>query len=120
MSVVDIVALSLIEIVGDFSLKKYANGGNLLHLVGGIIGYIGVVISLIISLEGSTILLVNSAWDGISTILETAAAFILLGERFEFLSQYVGILLIIGGLFLLKIPLTKKNTILDKIQHLFK
>lgn len=68
MSLVEIIGLSLIEIVGDFSLKQYANGGGFVHLAMGITGYIGVVIMLIISLQGSTVLLVNAAWDGMSAL----------------------------------------------------
>ena len=41
MSVVEIFGLSLIEIVGDFALKQYANGGTTAHLIVGIIGYVG-------------------------------------------------------------------------------
>ena len=104
MSVVEIMMLSLTEIVGDFALKKYANGGTGFHLFVGVLGYIGVVIMLIISLKGSTVLLVNAAWDGISALIESLAAIIILGERFEHHSQYAGSILIICGLYLLKLP----------------
>ena len=107
MSVVEMVLLSLIEIVGDFALKQYANGGTSIHLFFGIIGYIGVVIMLIISLKGSTVLMVNAAWDGTSGLIESLASIIILGERFEHHSQYAGVILIICGLYLLKIPITK-------------
>jgi multidrug transporter EmrE-like cation transporter len=107
MSVAQIAGLSAIEIVGDFGLKEFANKGGLIPLLFGLGGYVGVVIMLIVSLQGSTILMVNGAGDGISTIIESLAAYIFLGERFESVYQYFGLLLIIIGLFLLKIPLTK-------------
>lgn len=103
------VLMSLVEIVGDFALKEYANGGNTLHLFTGIIGYIGVVIILIISLKGSTVLLVNAAWDGTSALIESLAAMIILGERFENKSQYAGVVLIICGLYMLKLPITRNS-----------
>ena len=109
MSLVEIIGLSLVEIIGDFALKQYSNGGTIFHLGVGIIGYIGVVIMLIISLHGTTVLLVNAAWDGVSALIESAAAIIILGERFNHYSQYVGVIFIIFGLYLLKIPLTKKH-----------
>ena len=109
MSVAQITALSAIEIVGDFGLKVFANQGGLIPFLFGIGGYVGVVIMLIVSLQGSSILMVNGAWDGISTIIESLAAFVFLGERFDSVSQYLGLLLIILGLFLLKIPLTKEK-----------
>lgn len=109
MSLQQIIALSGIEIIGDFALKKYANNGGILNLGLGIVGYVGVVIMLIISLQGSTVLLVNSAWDGISAIMESVAAIVFLGERFNNYLQYLGIVFIIGGLYLLKIPWSKEH-----------
>ena len=55
MSVAQIVGLSTIEIVGDFGLKEFANKGGLIPFLFGIGGYVGVVLMLIVSLQGSTI-----------------------------------------------------------------
>jgi hypothetical protein len=44
-------------------LKEFANKGGILPFTIGIGGYIGVVYLLIISLQGSTVLMVNGAWD---------------------------------------------------------
>jgi hypothetical protein len=52
--------------------------------------------------------MVNGAWDGMSALLESIAAYLFLGERFNNPLQYVGILFIIIGLFLLRIPVYKK------------
>ena len=101
--------MSVVEIVGDFALKEYANGGASLYLFIGILGYIGVVTILIITLKGSTVLLVNAAWDGTSALIESLAAIILLGERFEHKSQYVGVVLIVCGLYMLKMPIVRKK-----------
>ena len=75
----------------------------------GMGGYIGVIYFLIRSLQGSQILLVNAVWDGLSALLETLAAMIILGEYFEDPWKYVGIALIITGLFFLKMPLKRKK-----------
>jgi len=109
MSFQQILTLSVVEIIGDFALKEFANKGGLLPLLIGIGGYIGVVYWLIVSLQDSNILLVNGAWDGISTIVESIAAYIFLGERFNSHIQYIGLVLIIIGVYLLKIPKSKKN-----------
>jgi multidrug transporter EmrE-like cation transporter len=109
MSFQQIVTLSLVEVIGDFALKEFANKGGLLPLSIGIGGYIGVVYWLIVSLQDSNILLVNGAWDGISAIVESIAAYIFLGERFNSYIQYIGIVLIIIGVYLLKIPKNKKT-----------
>lgn len=104
MHLSDLIALSVVEVFGDFSFKEYANKGGNAYFAGGVLGYIGVIYYLIRSLRGSTILLVNGAWDGISTIIESLAAYVILGERFDHIEQYIGLLFIVIGLFLLKIP----------------
>ena len=109
MSVPELFALSLVEVVGDFALKKFANEGGKLNLSIGIIGYIFVVILLIVSLRGSTVLLVNNGWDAMSTLIESAAAYFILGERFQHKSQYFGVIFIIFGLYMLKVPWTKQK-----------
>ena len=82
MSYIDILLLCLTEIVGDFGFKEFANYGGIKNFAIGTVGYIGVIFFLIKSLQGSQILLVNSAWDGLSTLIESIAAMIILGERF--------------------------------------
>jgi multidrug transporter EmrE-like cation transporter len=109
MSYQDIGALIVTEIIGDFGFLKFANDGGIKPLAIGISGYLGVVYFLIRSLQGSKILLVNAVWDGLSALLETLAAIIILGERFEDPRKYVGIIFIIIGLLFLKVPI-KRNT----------
>src|SRR5690349_8315614 len=104
MSYTKIGALIATEIVGDFGYKKYANEGGLTNFLVGTVGYIGVVYFLIQSLKGSTVLLVNAAWDGLSALVESLAAIVILGERFDDPRKYVGVVLIIAGLFFLKLP----------------
>jgi multidrug transporter EmrE-like cation transporter len=109
MSFVDIGALCLAEIVGDFGFKAFANNGGIRNFATGSFGYLGVIFFLIKSLQGSTVLLVNTAWDGLSTLIESVAAFFILGERFADPMQYVGLALIIVGLFFLKLPVKKEH-----------
>ncbi len=110
MSLSQILGLSLIEIIGDTGVKNFSNNGGLFNLGVGISGYIGIFIMLIISLQNSTLLVVNNAWDGINGLLESLYAYFILGERLEYSFQYLGLIFIIGGLWLLRIPLIKKNT----------
>ena len=109
MSYVDIGALCLAEIVGDFGFKAFANNGGIRNFATGSVGYVGVIYFLIRSLQGSTVLLVNAAWDGLSALIESAAAFFILGERLADPSQYVGLILIILGLFFLKLPVVNER-----------
>jgi len=101
LSIIGLVAIS--EIFTDFALKKYANEGGLSLLAYGIIGYAGVVFFLIQALKGSSVMMVNVAWDGISALIESIAAYVVLGERLTDPNQYIGIGLIVLGLFFLKI-----------------
>jgi multidrug transporter EmrE-like cation transporter len=115
MSLAQISLLSLVEIVGDFGLKKYAHSGKYIHLLAGVVGYIGVVIMLIICFKESSVLLVNAAWDGTSALIESVAAFVFLEERFDHFSQYGGVLMIVLGLYLLKIPIAKKRELMKNL-----
>lgn len=109
MSYLDIGAMCLIEIVGDFSYKEFANKGGFSNFAIGTISYVGVIYFLIRSLQGSQILVVNAAWDAISTIIESVAAFVILGERFDDPWKYFGLFLIVVGLLFLKLPLVRKK-----------
>ena len=109
MSVPQIFSLAAVEIIGDYGLKEYANKGGWHFLATGIVGYISLIVLLIVALQDSTLLLVNNAWDGASSILESAFAFFILGERFTNYLQYIGMGMIVSGMFLLKIPLKKTH-----------
>ena len=109
MSYQDLIPLVLTEIIGDFGYESFANHGGIKNFATGTIGYIGVVYYVIRALQGSNILLINGVWDGLSALIESLAAFIILGERFETWQEYFGLVLIIVGLICLKIPLTRKN-----------
>lgn len=109
MSYIDIGSLALAEIVGDFGFKEFANKGGMPSFALGSIGYVGVIYFLIRSLQGSQVILVNAAWDGISAVIETFAAMVILGEGFSDFKQYLGIVFIIIGLLFLKIPWKRQN-----------
>jgi multidrug transporter EmrE-like cation transporter len=94
--------LSVVEIYGDFALRFYSQTNNIAYLFHGIVGYAGVVFFLIQSLRHGNVLYVNGMWDGMSGILESAAAYIVLGDRLEKPIQYVGLVLTVVGIFLLK------------------
>jgi multidrug transporter EmrE-like cation transporter len=98
----DIVLLSVVEIFGDFNLRWYAQSNQLSYLGYGVLGYIGVIYYLIKSLRSDNILYVNGMWDGVSCLIESVAAYIVLGDRLEKTHQYAGLILVIVGIYLLK------------------
>ena len=101
-SLASIFFLSVVEIYGDFALRFYAQTNNVTYLYHGIAGYVGVVFFLVQSLRYGNVLYVNGMWDGMSSIVESAAAYIVLGDRLEKPIQYVGLVLTVLGIFLLK------------------
>ena len=86
-----IVMLSVVEIYGDFALRFYAQTDKLAYLAHGIAGYVGVVYFLIQSLRLKNVLYVNGMWDGISGIMESAAAYVFLGDRLDKPMEYLGL-----------------------------
>lgn len=92
----------IVEILGDFAIEKYTHTWQLLDLAKGVGYYGGVIFFLIKSLIGLNILYVNGMWDGISGLIESAAAYYFLGERLEFTRQYAGLGMIILGILLMK------------------
>ena len=98
----NIIALCVTEIVGDFGYKNYARTGSLQGFSQGSLGYVGVIYFLIKSLGQGNVLWVNGLWDGMSGIIESVAAYVILGERLHHWYQYVGIIMTSVGLVLLK------------------
>lgn len=101
--VLNLVLLCITEIFGDFQLKFFARGNQLSNLGGGLLGYLGVVFFAIRCFKDANVLWVNGMWDGISAILESIAAYVILGERFNTWQQYAGLAIIVLGIFLLRV-----------------
>ena len=104
MSLLTVSAISLAEIVGDFGYKAYARTGSGTGFAQGTIGYVAVIYFLIQSLKKGNVLYVNGMWDGVSAVLESAAAYFLLGERLKRPIEYFGLIVIIAGIFMLHAP----------------
>jgi len=109
MSYTDIGFIVLTEIVGDFGYKMFAKNGGITNFLIGTGGYVGVIYFLIKTLQYSNILMVNAVWDGVSALLESLAAYYVLGERFHDPWKYFGIVLIVAGLFFLKMPMVSPH-----------
>ena len=102
MTTLNVLWATLAEIIGDFGFKEFARKGTQAGFLQGSLGYVGVIYFLIQSLKTGNILYVNGAWDAISGILESVAAYVLLGERFAHPMQYVALGIISLGLFMLR------------------
>lgn len=100
---INIVLLSAIEIYGDFNLRWFSQTKLPTYLLQGILGYVGVVFFLIRSFSYNNVLYVNGVWDGISGIIESLAAYYYLGDRLNNVQQYIGLIMTIAGVALMKI-----------------
>ena len=101
MSVFNVLLLSLTELFGDTQFKFYARSGLAKNLLAGLAGYVGVIFFLIRSLTQGNVMWVNGMWDGVSGIVNTAFAFMILGERMNHTYQYFGLGLIGLGLMIM-------------------
>ena len=102
-----IALVSLSEYIGDSNFKLYARSGQLNYLGMGVVAYAVMISFLIKSLARSNLKYTNGMWDGVSALLTTILAFLLLGERLTNIQQWIGIAMIVGGIFALhsgKIP----------------
>ena len=104
MSMKNIILLSIAEVLGDFGFKTFARTGAKTSFAQGSLGYVAVIYFLIKSLREGNVLYVNGMWDGISAVIESVAAYIILGERLSRPSEYAGLALIILGIFVLHAP----------------
>lgn len=92
--------LTAVELVGDVSLKQYAQTDNPLFLGVGVSSYLGLTYVLQDALRTEKLAVVNSYWDAYSNLLTTGVAVGVLGEKVSG-QQLVGMLLIGTGLLLL-------------------
>ena len=96
-----IILLCLVEFGGDANFRIYAQKKQIKNLIIGCIFYILLVKILIESLKRNNVILTNGMWDGVSALIETVLAIVLLREKFTHWTQWVGITLIISGITLL-------------------
>jgi multidrug transporter EmrE-like cation transporter len=104
MSLRNIILLSFAEVLGDFGFKTFARTGTKASFAQGSLGYVAIIYFLIKSLKQGNVLYVNGMWDGISAIIESVAAYLILGERLSRPSEYAGLVLIIAGILMLHAP----------------
>jgi multidrug transporter EmrE-like cation transporter len=87
-------------LVGDVSLKYYAQTENPALLGVGVVSYLGLTYVLQDALRTEKLAVVNGYWDAYSNLLTSGVAIGVLGEQVS-MQQVIGLVLIGGGLFLL-------------------
>jgi multidrug transporter EmrE-like cation transporter len=99
----NVVAMVVIEIFADVQLRFYATTDKIIHLVAGLLGYVGILWYFISALRIDNVLYVNALWDGFSHILESAFAYVVMGDRLKHPGEYVGLVMVLGGTYLMRI-----------------
>ena len=92
-----LIIVSIIEYYGDSQLKIFARQNTTSSLVYGILVYAIVTGILVYLLKYGNLMYVNGLWAGISALIETILAFIILHETLDNNVQYIGLLFIIMG-----------------------
>lgn len=105
--IASIILISIIEFIGDSNFKIFARTNDYTSLIIGSIAYIVLVAFLVITLRLSNVIYVNGLWDGVSALIESLLAYLVLKETLSNGYQYAGLGLVIVGIFFLnlgKIP----------------
>ena len=91
MSIVNVALMTASEIWGNAHFKLFTTNGKHHHLYAGLVGYVGVLIFLIKSLQTGSLLWVSAMWEGMIVVLGSLVAVFVLGENFESPIQWVGV-----------------------------
>lgn len=70
-------------------------------MLGGVVGYVGVMYFLIQSFSAESLLYVSAMWEGMITVLGALVAYFFLGERFSSPVQYLGIVFGLMGMLMI-------------------
>jgi uncharacterized membrane protein len=91
-----------IEAIGDYSFTKYVQGErkNILYKILGYVAYITMTELFQFSIEKQGLIWTNTAWDGWSNIVTGLIALLVFKEK-PTLKEFIGILLVSGGLVFL-------------------
>lgn len=100
MALATILMMSLAETFGNVHFKWFAKSQAHHHMIGGVIGYVGVMYFLIQSFSMESLLYVSAMWEGMITVLGALVAYFFLGERFTSPVQYLGIIFGLLGMIM--------------------
>ena len=94
MTLLNVLAMTVAEIFGNANFKHFVGDtGHHGHLVGGFVGYMGVMYFLIQSFTSASMLMTTFLWEGMITVLGSSYAVFVLGENFDHWIQWAGVAL---------------------------
>lgn len=95
-----ILAMGVTETYANMNLKEYATNGKKSCLAIGILGWALVIYLLIKSFRTHNLMHVSILWEFAITIFTAASAYFILGERFTSWLQWLGVILVFVGAYL--------------------
>ncbi len=111
MALMNVLAMTIAEIIGNANFKNFTGEkGHHGHLLGGFIGYIGVMYFLIQSFASTSMLMTTFLWEGMITVLGSAYAIFFLGENFDHWVQWAGVALMFVAMWMVHSGAKLKGT----------
>jgi multidrug transporter EmrE-like cation transporter len=96
---VQIWIITMTELIGNLNLQTFVKTNLQFHLYAGILLYFILVLELTVGFQTMGLGWLNGAWDGTSTVVSVLVGRAM-GEQLTG-QQYLGLALIISGLYLL-------------------
>jgi len=96
---VQIWIITMTELIGDLNLQTFAKTNLGFHFYAGVLMYIILALQLAVGFKTMGLGWLNGAWDGTSTVVSVLVGHAM-GEQLTG-QQYVGLGLIVAGLYLL-------------------
>ena len=99
MTILNVLMMTLSELVGNTHLKWFADNGRHGHLAMGMLAYIGVIFFLVRSFGSQSMMWTCIMWEAMIVIGGALTAYVVFGEKFNHWIQWVGILLALAAAF---------------------
>jgi len=101
MVIPQILAMGAAETYGNYNLKNYAFTNKNHHLVKGILAWALVLYILVQSFKNYNMMHVSMLWEFSITMFTVLTAYFVMGERFTNWKQWIGVLIIFLGAWLI-------------------
>lgn len=91
-----LIALSVIEIVSLYYLKRYGDTSNITHITIGVVGYIIIAVLLSMLFKHGKIGIINHSWNVITSIAAFGVGYLFFKENID-VKEFTGLLMSIVG-----------------------
>ena len=97
MTFINVLAMTVCELLGNAHLKWFAENGRHHHLGVGVIAWLIVLFFLVQSLRQKSLLWTCIMWEAAIVIGGAIVAFVFFGEKLKHWIQWLGILFAVGA-----------------------